>query len=1289
MSVNNWTTEQRQAIEARNQDILVAAAAGSGKTAVLVERIIRRITDAKDPVNVDELLIATFTKAAAAEMKDRIRDALEKEAYRNPDNAHIRRQLSFIHRATISTLHAFCKDVIQRHHQAIDLDPGFRIANETEAALIRQDVLDDLMELRYGSMAEGDAFWSLVEWFGGERDDEALFRLIQKLYDASRSHPNPDGWLMQMAEMFEGSNAGNAWFESLLDDVRLELQSIKALIRNAIQIATSPGGPLPYLDNLQTEFERIQAIEAAAESWEALYDQIQINIFDRLKPCKKDAYDETLIARAKDYRDAAKKAFEKLKEELFERTPDQFRYELSQMAPVLRELAELVTTFAARYQEAKREKNLVDFSDLEHLALKVLAVTDESGRLLPSPAALSYQKQFKEVLVDEYQDINRVQEAILSLISRQDPGNRFMVGDVKQSIYRFRLADPSLFLEKYTRYPKDGSGNCLRIDLSRNFRSRREIVHAANFVFRQIMSERVGEILYNSDAELVYGAGYPEELSEGQDYTPELILIDRSQGGVSDGPSIFDDSENGEEARDFLADEMDELEPARLEAKAVAQQIKKLMGQCGGDRFLVYDKKLGDMRPVTYRDMVVLMRSPQASASVFIEELKQQGIPAYAEQNTGYFTATEVETMLSLLQVIDNPYQDIPLAAVLRSPIVGINAEDLAQIRGVYRRGDFYEAVLKYVGELLPSEVFQIEAQLEAAAASEATMPPPDSNELARILKSFLTRLEEWRTAAREGALSDLIWRIYRETGYYDFVGGLPGGVQRQANLKALYDRARQYEATSFRGLFRFLRFIERMRESGSDLGTANAIGEQEDVVRVMSIHKSKGLEFPVVFIAGLAKPFNQQDLNGHFLIHRELGYGPKYMDTDLRVIYPSLSSLAIKRRLRMEMLAEEMRILYVAMTRPREKVYLIAAVRNLEQQIQNWSKHVEHPDLHLPDFELSKANSYLDWIGPALIRHPNAEILRNMTGFGYVEGMDDPSQWKVQVIGLSSVIEPLSEEGTAFGDVDRDAIMGQILNLQPVHVASSYGDEINRRLNWEYPQAVGTKLLSKTSVTELKRFSEVSPMGRIPLADDGWEPHIPGLSFQQSSTLSRRPRFLEADGKLPPAERGTVYHTIMQNLPFDRGRMTVKVIKEAIQEMIEKRLLTVKQADTVDVRQIAQFFRQGLGKRILAAKHVMREVPFCYGLKASDIYPDVYGSIGEETILIQGVIDCLFEEKEGFVLLDYKTDSTKGKTAEELIDRYRLQLNLYSRAIEDTLNRVVASKYLYFFDGGLLIEVN
>jgi len=1286
--INKWTKEQSKAIEEKGKDILVAAAAGSGKTAVLVERIIRKITDPNDQLNVDELLVATFTKAAAAEMKERIRESLEKIVFQEPENEHVRRQLALINRASITTLHSFCKDVIKRFYHTIDLDPSFRVANDTESVLIRQDVLDALMEEKYESMINGDMFWVMTEWFGGERDDAALFRLVQELYNASISHPDPFGWLQEMALLLDGPEAGDRWFSSLMVDVRLELQSILAILKDALQVATSPGGPTPYIDTLTNDMASVKTLITASETtWENLHQSFQMDVFKRLKPCKKDDYDMEMIQQVKDYRDAAKKVLLKVNEDLFKRSIEQYRSEMVSMAPIIRELIDLVTVFGERYQLAKKERNLVDFSDLEHFCLQVLSSELREGELVPSAAAISYKKQFKEVLLDEYQDTNRVQEAIITLISRQEPGNRFLVGDVKQSIYRFRLAEPGIFLEKYNRFPKEGSGDALRIDLARNFRSRREVINAANFIFRQIMSERVAEVPYDNDAELIYGSNYPEAPME-QGYEAELLLIDRDKGTEH---SAYQET-IGKDVGDYIQIEADDLEPARIEAKAVVQEINRLMGHTGDMKFQVFDKKLGELRPIAYRDIVILMRSTHASAPVFFEEFKLNGIPAHAELNTGYFTATEVETMIALLQIIDNPYQDIPLAAVLRSPMVGLSADDLANVRAKYRRGDFYEAVVKYAGEDLPSDQEQGDVLLslkEVAAASEVPVTK-NRDETALKISGFLKHLENWRTDAREGTLADLIWRIYRDTNYYDFIGGLPGGVQRQANLKALFDRARQYEATSYRGLFRFLRFIERMKEAGNDLGIAKSVGEQENVVRIMSIHKSKGLEFPVVFVVGMGKQFNQRDLNGHFLIHKELGFGPKFVDTDKRMCYPSLSYLAIKRRMRMEMLAEEMRVLYVALTRPKEKLYLVGAVRGLEKKINSWSKDIFQDELPLPDHELAKASSYIDWIGPALVRHPDAEVFRNVVALGKAGSLvSEESKWNIRIINASSLAQVTSLPAVSLvnENIKRERI-DSVMNHRSISgTATDFKEAIESNFNWVYPMIEGSMIFSKTSVTELKRIGEINPTLRDSFGGNGNIPHfMMGDSESKGSTvISRRPRFME-ERSVTAAERGTAFHTLLQNLHFYKGRITKTDIRDCLENLVDARLLTISQADAVDVDQIVQFFKQDIGKRILSSKKIMREVPFSYGLAAADVYPYISDEISEEVILIQGVIDCLFEVEEGLVLLDYKTDSTKGKTVDQLVEKYRLQISLYVRAIEKILKRPIVEKYLYFFDGGHLI---
>jgi ATP-dependent helicase/nuclease subunit A len=1300
---SSWTDEQWDAIRLHGQNLLVAAAAGSGKTAVLVERIIRKVMNEEQPVDVDKLLVATFTKAAASEMRERIREALEKALLSNPSSLHLRRQLAFVHRASITTLHSFCMEVIRRYFQLIDLDPGFRIADETEAELMRQDLLIDLLEERYGESGEDSEFYRLVDWFSGDKSDDALYRLIQELYDFSRSHPWPSLWLDEMVKRFSlielvsgeaADDAATLWQESLLSDVRMELRAVRGELEEALRLAGLPGGPAPYIENLTEDLTLTDyLLEVSAHRWAVVYHAFQAASFGKLKACRGDDVDKELQERVKALRDRAKKKLGDIREELFSREPGEYLSELHGMAPMMKLLAQLVQEFADRYQNEKRSKRLLDFNDLEHYCLRILLdPSGEPGEVKPSAAALDYQQQFVEVLVDEYQDTNMVQETILRLISRPGPGNRFMVGDVKQSIYRFRLAEPGLFLEKYKRYGSESSESNLadqeagkRIDLARNFRSRREVVDAVNFIFRQIMHESAAEIDYDRSAELVCGASYPEWSSQTHDLSTELMLIDR--GGASSGAAAEDGgsepeagSGGGEEdsAPEALEEgEQEQGETAQLEARAIAAQIRGLLGLDGGAPFPVYDKRIGGTRPASFRDVVILLRATQAWSPIFIEELQLAGIPAYADLNTGYFSATEVGTVLSLLQVIDNPYQDIPLAAVLRSPMFGFTAEELARVRLAAKNAPFYEALCAFL-----------------------SMSSPDEESLREKVRAFLETLNRWRDESRQGSLAALIWQLYRETGYFDLVGGMPGGVQRQANLRALYDRARQYEATSFRGLFRFLRFIERMRDSGGDLGAARALGEKEDVVRIMSIHKSKGLEFPVVFVAGLGKMFNRQDLNGAFLLHKQLGFGPKFVDSEQRISYPTLASLAIKRRMRMELLAEEMRVLYVALTRPKEKLYLVGTVKDLQKELAGWSRSLDCRTMRLPDYRLAEAKRLLDWIVPSVLRHPEARMLRDY-GDGTDHGAErmslvpsevrsDASRWKISIVFPEAL--PMAEAAAAAeSHTSYIARWNALKRGEPVETSSRLAEEVHRRLAWVYPHQEATGYFSKTTVTEMKRTYDMQ-RSEEDVDADGFT-STPALllpndqTAQQASRVMKRPRFME-QRKLNSAERGTAYHAVMQYLPLAK-EIDLAAVRRTMDEMVLKELLTKEQYEAIDPIVIASFFETDIGKRVLTARKVKREVPFSYGLPATEAYPEVQGETGGETVLVQGVIDCLFEEENGWVLLDYKTDSLSGRSVKDAADKYALQIGLYRRAVEHILNRPVTGAYLYFFDGSSLVEMS
>lgn len=1266
---STWTDDQWDAIVTSGSNILIAAAAGSGKTAVLVERIIRKISAHAD---VDRLLVATFTKAAAAEMKDRIRLALEKELERQPDSEHLRRQLALMNRASITTLHSFCLDVIRRYYPLIGLDPGFRIANETESELMRLDVLDQLFEQKYEGAGDDGAFLRLADRYGGERGDEPLYRLVQQLYDFAQSHPWPDHWLRQTAEAFNVSDVtelqGSEWVQSLKKDVQLALEGAASLLHQALELTRQPSGPAPYAATFDDDLLLVSGLSDIihTQPWEMWMESFQAVQFGKLKAMRGDEYDKSLQDQAKELRDQAKKLISTLADELFGRTAGQFLEELQELAPLMRALAELVIEFGQGYEAAKRAKGLLDFGDLEHYCLRILRDPESTPlNMKPSVAALEFQQQFDEILLDEYQDTNMVQEAIVSLIERPDRGNRFMVGDVKQSIYRFRLAEPMLFLQKYKSYISrhDASGqqggqsaNGLRIDLARNFRSRSEVVDGVNAVFRAIMRENVAEMDYDERAELVCGASYPVP-NPADSCKVEFVVLnkgdmkdgDEEENEILESDELAVDDEHSDNGS--AADSPSELKAAQLEARWIAQQLRTLID----NDYQVYDGKRRESRKLQWRDVVILLRATQQWAPIIIEELQSNGIPAYAELSSGYFDAIEVETMLSLLRVIDNPYQDIPLAAALRSPLFSLNAEELARIRIQSAKSTYYDAVLHAAGDLFLEE---------------------DSR---RKLSLFLDSLDRWRKEARQGSLANLLWEIYRETGYYDFVGGLPGGTQRQANLRALHDRARQYEATSFRGLFRFLRFIERMRESGGDLGTARALGEQEDVVRIMSIHKSKGLEFPVVFVAGLGKLFNQQDVRSSFLKHKQLGFGPRFVDPALRISYPTLPYLAIRRAMRMEMLAEEMRILYVALTRPKEKMFLVGTVADAEVKLKRWLASV---DAHgtMPDFRVASARSFIDWLGPLAARQL-AEKQQS-------EDAERTPQWQAGIVAatLLGTEAAAAVEGTAQLDADKEA------RLQAVTTLSLLDDverdkQLRDRLEWQYPHMAASALAAKTSVTEMKRLhAEVNedavPMEEAPHQTEAEAAAQSAAAPSGSYTFRlRRPAFME-EKSLTAAEKGSVNHLLMQHVLLTEAADEAK-LKQTLDSMIERRLLTVKQSEVIDLPAVAAFFKSELGQRLLGSDWVRREVPFSCMFPASRVYPESDDSLAAEPILIQGVIDCLFEDAEGVVLLDYKTDRIINKQWKEAAERHRFQLELYAEAIESVLGRKVNECHVFFFDGG------
>ncbi|MDD4752466.1 MAG: helicase-exonuclease AddAB subunit AddA [Desulfitobacteriaceae bacterium] len=1232
MSKTLWTKEQERGFTERADNLLVAAAAGSGKTAVLVERILGYITDEKDLVDIDRLLVVTFTNAAAAEMRQRVGEKIEQKISERPDCRRLQRQFSLLNKANITTIHSFCLEILRQQFHRLNLDPNFRVADEAEMNLLKSDVLDKVLEDNYESGCIG--FLTLVEKLGGERSDDRLGKIVLELYRYARSQPYPRKWLENAGQGCSGVLRIDSfsWCRFLMEHIKLSLEQSLLELERAQEWARQPGGPERYLAVLENDLNVVKnLLDASLINWNSLHQTFQDVKWERLPRCSKDV-DENLKVAVQERRNRVKKDVSKLQKSYFSRFPEDHLKDIQEAATEIEELSRLVIQFDQEFQKAKLEKSLVDFSDLEHYALEILDASN-------SEIAAELKEQYREVLVDEYQDINSVQERILELISGGT--SRFMVGDVKQSIYRFRLAEPGLFLKKFREFSKEKGEKNQKITLSRNFRSRKEILEAVNFIFKQIMTPVLGEIGYDQQAELVAGRVFPNK-PEQEEEAVELHLIDRS------GNQNIKELDNGEpeSTEDYPANEEpreEEEKPTNIQAEArvIATRIKELV--TGERPLMILDGS--NYRRAAFRDIVILLRATRGWADIFMEELQFAGIPVYADIGTGYFDAVEVDTMISLLKIIDNPRQDIFLAGVLRSPLFSFTLDDLAIIRLSVQAKDVFTSLKAFTSLDHP---------------------------LAERVNIFLNKLDGWRTKARRGSLADLIWDIYGDTGYYHFVGTMPGGSQRQANLRALYDRARQYEAGSYRGLFRFLRFIDRLQSGGSDLGTARALGENEDVVRIMSVHKSKGLEFPVVFVAGLGKRFNMQDLNGSVLMHKELGLGLNIVDMNTRVVYPTLSKLAIRSKLEMEALAEEMRIFYVALTRAKEKLILVGSSQNLEKSLGKWAEAITCTGWYLPDSLLAQDRSWLDWLGRAIIRHNGGELLRERIGLeaeaGWEEVRNYPCGWLIKVSSLQE-----SEGKGEESDLTPMKNWEKVKEGQPVDAGGEWTEEIAKRLNWQYPWKRVTLCAAKTSVTGIRK--EFAPKS---LEEES----------RQLAPEQKMPSFLLKERDLSAAEKGTALHLVMQHLDFSRVD-TLSAIKDQVEAMVLEEIITSRQADAVDVSSIAYFFTTPFGIRIRNANQIIKELPFTLALPAKEIYPDLAGEIEEEVVLIQGVIDLVFQDNAGWVIVDYKTGQVNDFNIKDLTEKYHSQLDLYARALSNAWKCPVSEKYVYFFSIGKLIMIN
>ena len=938
--------------------------------------------------------------------------------------------------------------------------------------------------------------------------------------------------------------------------------------------------------------------------------------------------------RADDIRKSAKKTIQNMVSSVFRKENDDIKEEIKYLYKIVKSISETVLKFEEAYSNNKRDKGIIDFNDIEHFALKILTEKDENGNTIPSDIALSYRDKFYEIFIDEYQDSNFVQEVLLSNIAKIKTPNRFMVGDVKQSIYRFRQAKPEIFLQKYSDYDTEKGALHRKIMLYKNFRSREEVVNCANYIFENTMSKQIGDIDYTEEERLNLGASFKENEDEN------AIVGGPSEIHIIQTKTSLNNSKDDEE-KELSDEEEEEIDNIQIEARMVGKIIKDMMKPNEDGKIqMVYDKKLDDYRPIEFKDIVILLRATSAWAPVFADELMDMDIPTYADIGVGYFDTIEIKTVMSLLQVIDNPMQDIPLLAVLKSPICGFTPEDLIDIRVEDTHRTFYEALEGY---------------------SE------NDDEIGYKCLDFLNKLQDYKEKSLYMSTDEFLWYLYTKTGYFAYVGALPGGSQRQANLKILFERAKQFEETSFKGIFNFINFISKLKKSNTDMGSAKTLGENANVVRIMSIHKSKGLEFPVVICSGMGKNFNNQDFRKSILYHHDLGYGPELVDYNRRISYPSIAKEALKSRINIENLSEEMRVLYVAFTRPKEKLIITGSSRDINKSINSWSNGIDSKQ-PISKYKILKGKSYLDWIMSSVLKHKDLENIREMAEVE-LENIDDhPSKWKTKIWYKEDVILENKE------DEEDESVRDILENLDVTVPKTPYYDEIKEKLDYKYKYEICTTKPASISVTEIKKIQ------------NSYEEELTEDLFNNQIVL-KKPLFRqeEIEDKITGAERGSIVHLIMELLDFNKIN-TIDEIKEQINIFIKKNIITEKQSTAINSYKIYKFFKSDIGQRMLKSAFVKREQAIYAQIKLKDvyIYEDLIndGSLNydDESIMLRGIIDAYFEEDEKIVIVDYKTDFVNDENREEVINRYKKQLDLYAEVVKNLTGKEVKEKYIYLF---------
>ncbi len=1209
-----WTESQLKVIRQRGKNLLVSAAAGSGKTAVLVERIIRMVTEGEDPADIDRLLVVTFTNAAAAEMRERIGMEIARKLEEQPGNAHLQRQQALLHNAQISTIHSFCLNVIRNDFHRIGIEPDFRVAEEGELRLLRGDVLARVLE-EYYKDASPD-FLALSETLDTGKDDKGLEAAVTRLFDFAMSNPWPEEWLEDCRKPFRALTLQDFDATPLAGELMGYLRNLAGQWARQLEIceeeSLEEGGPYRYAEMLGQEAESMERLAHCAtyREFSAAIGEIS---FGRLPRVGKDEADLAIKTQVQEMRKEVKDSVKKNREKFFYQAPEKMIEDVQRTRPVADMLLDVTLSFMRAFSEAKREKNIVDFSDQEHFALEILV--DPATRE-PTAAAAEIRKGFVEIMVDEYQDSNYVQEAILQAVSKESEGehNLFMVGDVKQSIYRFRMARPELFMEKSRSY-READGPGVRVDLHMNFRSRHEVIETVNDMFKRIMKEDIGNITYDNQAYLNPGASFPEP-EGGEGFGTRFLLIEPA----------------GQE------DEPDGAAPARhmknqeLEAMAVGDEILRMMG-----RQQVTDQESGRLRPARYSDIAILLRSMKGWSDVFSSTLSRMGIPARAATGTGYFSSLEVQTALHMLRLIDNPRQDIPMAAVLSSPVVGLTEEEMAAVRAAFPDAPFYQAALRCA-----------ELSMGDAAGEEAASFPL-SGPLRRKLRDFFKMLGKFRERARHSPIHELLSDLLDETGYAAYAYALPGGEVRRANLEMLVEKAISYESTSYRGLFHFIRYIEQLQKYDVDYAVADS-GEEEDAVRIMSIHKSKGLEFPIVFVSGLGKRFNMQETRDAVVLHPKLGIGLDVVDCVRRVKSRGLMRQFLAQKLSLEALGEELRVLYVAMTRAKERLVLTGVMKDASDELHGDPAYPME-DGFLPFLQRQGARSFLQLLLQARSLQPEKYPL-TLVRQEDLESRD---------------VYAAAEEG-----LTREQLLSSLKVPDP-----EWDEAVDARLSFQYPYEAETAMRTKLSVSELKN----RPMEQLPEEQEAdrvdWAREGPGSARgAKEERGSYVPAFMRGGKESATgAQRGTATHRVLLCYDFTRDPDTLPA---QVGQMVERHKIREEDARLVSLPGVERFLRSSLGERMSRAAaqgKLWKEKPFVIGKPAREVLKE---SDSGEMILVQGIIDAFFEEPDGIVLLDYKTD--RVETREELACRYALQLDFYREAIERATGKRVKEELIYSF---------